>query len=129
MRRGVRVRANQESRRNQREAESSALGAELVHATDDLVNAYGKWPRLAIGRSKAARRSARTSFRVLDMWSILLPHRVATEDLGDYLEDIQRRANSDQSSWVIFLRVVAAIFWTAVSAVSVIVSALFGRRG
>ena len=54
--------------------------------------------------------------RLLDFWALFLPARIAAEDLGDYFEDINRRALSGQR-WLLALRVAAAIFWTGVAAV------------
>jgi hypothetical protein len=38
-----------------------------------------------------------------------------TEDLGDYVEDINRRAAEGQR-WQIYIRTLAAMFWTGVNA-------------
>ena len=53
---------------------------------------------------------------VLDLWSALLPARVANEDLADYREDINRRLSARQRP-LIYLRLVTAILWTAFNAV------------
>ena len=51
--------------------------------------------------------------KVLQVWSAVLPARINNEDLGDYLEDIHQRIAAGQSRWIISLRIVAAVFWTA----------------
>src|SRR6266536_1382434 len=48
---------------------------------------------------------------VLDSWAALLPQRVVNEEIGDYLEDIRRRAAEGQRL-NIGVRVISAIFWT-----------------
>ena len=59
---------------------------------------------------------ARKVASVLDGWAIVLPARIVTEELGDYLEDINRRALEGQR-FRLCLRMVAAMFWTSVNAV------------
>lgn len=54
--------------------------------------------------------------RVLDCWALILPARVVSEDLGDYLEDINRRARNGHR-WRAYVRLVAAICWTGINAV------------
>jgi hypothetical protein len=54
--------------------------------------------------------------RILDTWAALLPARIASEDLGDYVENIQARASKGQR-FRVYLRVVAAIFWTGINAI------------
>lgn len=64
----------------------------------------------------AAAAKQPTVFTVVDAWSVLLPARIATEDLGDYIEDIHRRISDGQRlrPW---LRAGAAVFWTAINAI------------
>jgi hypothetical protein len=63
------------------------------------------------------RRVLATRLRsVLDVWSALLPARVAAEDLGDYLEDIHRRVAAGQR-WLACFRLVVAVCWTTLNAI------------
>ena len=59
---------------------------------------------------------ARRTHIVMDFWGALLPARVVKEDLGDYIEDINRRALAGQR-FGLYLRVAAAMFWLAVNTV------------
>lgn len=52
---------------------------------------------------------------ILDTWGALLPARIANEDLGDFIEDIERRTKAGQR-FTVWLRVAAAMFWTGVNA-------------
>ena len=52
---------------------------------------------------------------VLDSWATFLPARIVNEELGDYLEDITRRA-ADGQRFRVYLRMVMAMFWTGVNA-------------
>ncbi len=54
--------------------------------------------------------------RWLDVWGLCLPHRVATEDLGGYIEEINELAENGESAWKFYLRMLAAIFWTGCNA-------------
>jgi hypothetical protein len=78
--------------------------------------------RLRLPRRKV-RRDARA---VLDVWAAFLPSRVATEDLGDYLEDINNRLAKGQRK-LVYVRVAAAIFWTGINAVGYAMKAV-GRK-
>lgn len=64
---------------------------------------------------------------LLDAWSTLLPARVIKEDMGDFVEDINRRIALGQRvlPWV---RCGAAIFWTGVNAIGYLMSNLLGKR-
>ena len=53
--------------------------------------------------------------RVIDGWSLLLPQRVANEELGDYLEKITALAQSGRFR-AAYLRTVTAIIYTGLSA-------------
>jgi hypothetical protein len=59
------------------------------------------------------RRRATRSMRILDAWSAVLPARVNNEELGDYIEDINRRVAQGQRR-LVYIRLAAAIFWTGV---------------
>lgn len=76
--------------------------------------------RLLIEESLRIRRHRWTQQRALstlDTWALLLPERIATEILGDYVEDINRRTAAGQGRFKIYVRMLAAMFWTGVNAV------------
>lgn len=115
-----------------------ALYAELEQATNNILETradylYTLWwqhlERREDARRVSAPRSAQASLRVLNLWSAILPYRVATEDLGDYIEEIKKRFQSGQSPLIIYVRTAAAIFWTAVNALGVIMRAILGKGG
>jgi len=58
----------------------------------------------------------RCAGRILDTWSLFLPVRLVNEEIGDYLEDINRRLVHGKT-WCIYLRVASAIFWTGLNAI------------
>lgn len=74
------------------------------------------------------RRSAHPGTSVLSFWAALLPARIANEDLGDYFEDIARRSEAGQRS-LVWVRVMAAMFWTAVNAAGYLLKRVGRRRG
>jgi len=54
------------------------------------------------------------ALRLLNAWGALLPIRIAKEDLGDYIEDIHRRAENGE--WILlWLRVLTALIWTSIN--------------
>jgi hypothetical protein len=64
---------------------------------------------------------------VLDGWACILPARIRNEDLGDYIEDINRRI-ADGQGWRAYIRVVIAILDTGMNTYAYVVSLLKGRR-
>ena len=68
----------------------------------------------------------RRALTILDGWSALLPVRVATEDVGDYIEDIHRRAEQGQH-WLLWVRVITAVVWTGINAAGFVTRNILGR--
>lgn len=64
------------------------------------------------------------AYNVLNVWAAFLPARISQEDLGDYLEDIDRRLQRNDSPCIIYIRVAAAVFWTGVNTVSYFLKAI-----
>lgn len=71
----------------------------------------------------------RRALTVLDRWAVWLPARVVKEDLGDYIEDINRRACEHQHGFWIFLRVISAMSWTTVNAIGYYREKVNKRKG
>jgi hypothetical protein len=91
--------ANQESSKSVIRADGSEFNAEH-HYEEELR------------RAVCARRAA----TFLDGWAVIMPQRIVNEELGDYIEDINRRAGEGQR-WRVAVRVLAAMFWTGVNAI------------
>jgi hypothetical protein len=68
----------------------------------------------------------KSALRILNAWGAILPIRLATEDLGDYREDIENRANRGER-WLLLLRVLTAILWTGINTVGFISKNLLGK--
>ena len=68
--------------------------------------------------ARAARAAA-----ILDAWGEILPARITDEDLGDFVEDVRRRAQRGQRVRV-WVRVGTAIIWSGVNAVAYVVASL-----
>ena len=88
---------------------------------------------LEIGAAKAKeyRRHHRTAHQLetaLAVWKTVLPARIANEDLGDYIEDIDRLIARKQNR-LAYLRLLAAIFWTGVNAIGYLRKKLRKRSG
>jgi hypothetical protein len=64
---------------------------------------------------------------LLDGWAAILPMRVVNEDLGDYIEDIRRRARKGQR-WQLCLRAISGLAWTGVNAAGYVLETLFRKR-
>jgi hypothetical protein len=64
----------------------------------------------------------------LDNLALVLPTRIVNEDLGDFLEDINRRGLHGQSSFKIYLRTTAATFWLIANAVGYLVRTVVARK-
>jgi hypothetical protein len=63
---------------------------------------------------------------VLDAWAVVLPQRIVDEDLGDYIEDINRRIQSGQR-FLAWIRVIAAVAYTGVNTAGHVLQTL-GKR-
>jgi hypothetical protein len=94
---------------------------ELFQVATEFANPVD---RAARSRHTAQQRSVKT----LDLWAALLPSRISHEVLGDYVEDINRRADAGQHR-LLYARVVAAIFWTSVNATGYLLEKLGKRQG
>jgi hypothetical protein len=100
----------------------------LSHAAQLRDHAAGRrpwradrWQMLRVVRSIKAHRTPevqrqQTVTALLDAWSSVLPSRISSEVLGDYIEDINRRIAAGQRK-LVWLRVAAAIFWTGINAI------------
>lgn len=105
---------------------------EFQRLTKTAVVDSGQAHRPVSGEPQFAKRDSRTArlqraYDILDAWSVILPHRVVTEEIGDYLEDITRRIALGQR-WRPRLRIAAAIFWTGINAIGYTVKDMIGRR-
>lgn len=58
----------------------------------------------------------RSPLRLIEIWATLLPMRVVSEDLGDYVDEVNRlrREGRYKSSWACAL---SALIWTSINAV------------
>jgi hypothetical protein len=94
----------------------SALGPLRDSKTGDAL-AYAAWMNAV--ESSIIRRAQlrRTSLRVLDVWTLWMPQRIVTEELGDCLEDINRRIRIGQSKWLVWGRVVATAWWLTINSI------------
>jgi hypothetical protein len=72
-------------------------------------------------RSRIARANG-----IIDGWGAMLPTRIYNEELGDYTEDMMRRAAEGQRA-LVWLRVVTAILYTGVNAIGYVLKAI-GKR-
>jgi len=62
--------------------------------------------------------------RLLEIWSALLPARIASEELGDYIEKINWLTSQGSPRWLIRLQTVSAIFWTGLNTLSYVLKQL-----
>jgi hypothetical protein len=99
------------------------LRANVEAVVDDAEASEGGSLYSSQVHSSKPRVEPARAHRALDRWAALLPQRVVNEDLGDYIEDINRRAAEGQR-WLIWVRVVVAILTTAVNSVGYVRKAL-----
>jgi hypothetical protein len=106
-----------------------ALGEEFTRRLERelVINGQFRDARSALDELIRATRSRRAA-SFLDTWGIILPARVFNEELGDYIEDISRRAARGQRVKV-YLRVAAAIFWTALNSIGYAMKQLGKKQG
>jgi hypothetical protein len=77
-----------------------------LHFVGGLELIDGSW-------NEGPRQSIR---QVLDLWAVFLPTRIASEDLGGYIEDINQRLAKGQR-WLPIFRTAMAVFWTGANTV------------
>lgn len=77
-----------------------------------------------VGRLRAI-RGARTVFSAL---ALILPTRIADEEIGDALELINRLSREGRPLWQIYLETVTTVFWVSIDAIRVFSGALLGRK-
>lgn len=73
---------------------------------------------VALGRSKVG----------LELMELVLPKRLAMEDLGDAMEQIARLVQRREPTWKVYLKTASTMFWLAVKALREIISALPGKK-
>jgi hypothetical protein len=89
-----------------------------------IVVLAGVWLGLRLERPTVQRASA-----VLDFCSLLLPSRVADEQLGDLLETVHEMVADGQASWRIYLRTASGIAWTFYNAARGFAQPARGKEG
>jgi hypothetical protein len=72
-------------------------------------------------------QTAQRGLWVLDAWSVVLPHRLRTEDLGEYIEQVNGDFKAGRP-WRAWTRIVAAVCWTSVNAIGYLRANLKGNR-
>jgi hypothetical protein len=85
----------------------------------------------ALHRQKRERTGRAAYIRAagwLDNLALVLPTRIVNEDLGDVLEQINRRAMQGQSSFKIYLRTLSSMFWLIANAIGYLVRAVGARK-
>jgi hypothetical protein len=66
---------------------------------------------------------------ILGVFSPLLPTRLANEEIGDALEDIERRIARDCPSWHVWAKVVSTIIWASLHAIATVWSPGGEKKG
>jgi len=97
------------------QAELEAMNAALSDALADL-----QLDREA-RRAKLARAAARSSW-LLDFATVWVPARIANEEVGDAVQQMVRYADEGRPAWWLYAKAVSYVFWTAVHAISDVVS-------
>jgi hypothetical protein len=80
-------------------------------------------------RAAIAHRASRRALNILDTLVLVLPERIVNEVLGDFVEDINRRAKQGQSNSKIYVRAAAAAFWVLTNTVGYLLKSLGVRKG
>jgi hypothetical protein len=77
---------------------------------------------------EAQKKTRRHVTAIFDLWAMVLPVRIANEDLGDYEEAIHSRISRGQKVRA-YLNAVSAIFWTGVATIGYLLKNLGKRSG
>jgi hypothetical protein len=91
-----------------------AMSVATDQTFDAILSEIGYFNPAPSVRRQASRQARIAS--ALDVWGGLLPIRIANEDLGEFLEDINRRIDEGQRVMP-YVRTASALFWTAVNSI------------
>jgi hypothetical protein len=69
----------------------------------------------------------RLAAKVFDVVSAVVPERIANEELGDALEEMQRRMSCGGATWWVYVKLASTLFWISMNAVREIAAALLGK--
>ena len=120
-------------------AQSDSRVIESIHSTNEKFETFETEPKKPVRtladvvrhvlKQEEIRNLERAtrSMSILDAWSAVLPARINKEELGDYMEDINRRAMMGQPR-LVYVRLAFAIFWTGVHALSDLLQSLSKRK-
>ena len=102
--------------------------APIVRLSDQAVYGF-RYPEEATrGEVDALQHASRErAAAILDNFSVFIPQRISKEEIGDALEDINRRIAAGQT-WQVRWRIVTTVAYTAVSTFGFFMSNLFGRK-
>jgi len=79
-------------------------------------------------RERALNRAAARVATVFDLIELLVPRRIADEEIGDALELIGRLAAEGRPRWQIYLKAASATFFVLLNAVREVSSSLLGKK-
>lgn len=65
--------------------------------------------------------------QALEFVSLLVPRRIAEEEIGDALEQIHRLSCLGRPRWQLWLKVMTTLFWVLINSIREITSAVRGR--
>lgn len=68
------------------------------------------------------------SQRVFEMTALVLPRRLAMEDLGDAQEALAALAKSGCPAWKLRVKILSTVFWLAIKTIREVVAGLTGRK-
>lgn len=75
-------------------------------------------------RLQSSQRRAMTAFETL---SLMVPARIAAEDIGDAMEVIGRLVHAGSPPWKIYLKTASACFWVVLNATREVSAAFLGK--
>lgn len=79
-------------------------------------------------REERSAARLRRPMSVLDTVSLLVPRRLADEEIGDALEEIYRLVREDRPQLKVWLKVCSTVFWIGINSLREIVASLLGRK-
>ncbi|WP_434390607.1 hypothetical protein [Melittangium boletus] len=82
----------------------------ILYAQFPEIHAFTATLVLPLGRAASSRHAE----IALDLLSALVPKRIATEEVGDALEYINKMRAMKKPSWLVFLKVVSTFWWVII---------------
>ncbi len=101
--------------------QTSLLFSGIVRSTASSMKAAPTVPNGSAESHRTDLATRSTHARMFDVFSLILPTRLANEEIGDAMEDIERRIARGCPAWHVWVKIISTMFWALAHAAGSIV--------